>query len=61
MINRIIRTEILCTIKRKNKDLLNQIAEMDLHIPWFQILADAAQDCLDTREIEYTESCLHKQ
>jgi hypothetical protein len=40
----------------KNKDLLNQIVEKDLHIAWFQILADAAQDWLDTREIEYTEN-----
>ena len=28
----------------KNKDLLNQIAEKDLHIAWLQILADTAQD-----------------
>jgi hypothetical protein len=40
----------------KNKDLLNPIVEKDLHIAWFQILADAAQDWLDTREIEYTEN-----
>jgi hypothetical protein len=34
---------------------LTKIVDKDLHIAWFQILADAAQEWLETRKIDYTE------